>query len=110
MSRSHVFQNLVQRYHEEIGFCKFFRKKIQKKFILSFPKFSRQFLIYFPKIIDTRPKIVDTFLKTLTIILNWLTLPVDSLSIAVVEDRTAHAPVMASCSRYSYEDAYRCKR
>ena len=55
------------------------------KFNVSFPKFSRQFLIDFPKIIDTRPKIVDTFLKTLTIILNWLTLPVDSLSICIVE-------------------------
>ena len=77
---------------------------------VSFPKFSRQFFDYFPKIIDTRPKIVDTFLKTLTIILNLLTLPVDSLSICVVEDRTARVPGMVSYSRCSCADVYRYKR
>ena len=98
-------------YKKTRNYWKYLKTKLKNEGNeVSFPKFSRQFLTYFPKIIDTRPKIVDTFLKTLTIILNWLTLPVDSLSIVVVEDRTVRAPVMASCSRYSYADVYRCKR
>ena len=31
--------------------------------MLSFPKFSRQFFDYFPKLVDTLPNFVDTFLK-----------------------------------------------
>ena len=38
--------------------------------ILTFPKISRQFFDYFPKLVDTLPNFVDTFLKKLTIILN----------------------------------------
>ena len=30
---------------------------------MSFPKFSRQFFDYFPKLVDTLPNFVDTFLK-----------------------------------------------
>ena len=33
---------------------------------LSFPKFSRQFLTYFPKFLDTFPNLVDIFLNLLT--------------------------------------------
>ena len=38
--------------------------------LVTFPKFSRQFFDYFPKLVDTLPNFVDTFLKKLTIILN----------------------------------------
>ena len=31
--------------------------------ILTFPKISRQFFDYFPKLVDTLPNFVDTFLK-----------------------------------------------
>ena len=37
---------------------------------MSFPKISRQFFDYFPKLVDTLPNFVDTFLKKLTFILN----------------------------------------
>lgn len=30
---------------------------------MTFPKFSRQFFDYFPKLVDTLPNFVDTFLK-----------------------------------------------
>ena len=30
---------------------------------MSFPKISRQFFDYFPKLVDTLPNFVDTFLK-----------------------------------------------
>ncbi len=42
-------------------------------FIVSFPKFSRQFFDYFPKLVDTLPNFVDTFLKKFTVVLNLLT-------------------------------------
>ena len=76
---------------------------------MSFPKISRQFFDYFPKLVDTLPNFVDTFLKKQTFILNQLTVSIDSLSIFVVEDRIAHVPEMVFDSRYSYEDACRCK-
>ena len=31
--------------------------------LMTFPKFSRQFFDYFPKLVDTLPNFVDTFLK-----------------------------------------------
>ena len=31
--------------------------------VMTFPKFSRQFFDYFPKLVDTLPNFVDTFLK-----------------------------------------------
>lgn len=31
--------------------------------LLTFPKISRQFFDYFPKLVDTLPNFVDTFLK-----------------------------------------------
>ena len=54
---------------------------------MTFPKISRQFFDYFPKLVDTLPNFVDTFLKKQTFILNQLTVSIDSLSIFVVEDR-----------------------
>ena len=72
----------MQRYDEHFTFSKFFRKNFSKKCIfsifliprftdsqihtsvylgkiLSFPKISRQFFDYFPKLVDTFPKKVD---------------------------------------------------
>ncbi len=51
-----------------LTFCKKVPKcqKCQCKFLhdfLTFPKISRQFFDYFPKLVDTLPNFVDTFLK-----------------------------------------------
>ena len=47
--------------------------------VMTFPKISRQFFDYFPKLVDTLPNFVDTFLKKQTIILNQLTVPIATM-------------------------------
>ena len=38
-------------------------KMLGKEKDMTFPKISRQFFDYFPKLVDTLPNFVDTFLK-----------------------------------------------